>query len=132
MSGVDPKGRKRNELDRIEREIRDWPSRPPARSPRVARTRVLARIEEPQGTSFWGRKRQWTFAAAAAMVVVLAVGLLLPRAPVPPPTPPVKMASSEPPASEGGLLVYELESGTKLYMALAMTSPFADTTMEGN
>ncbi len=112
------------ELRRIESKIRDWTARPPARSPRMVRTRVMARIDERRAWT-----RQWMFAAAAAMVVMVAVGLLLPRAPETPSEPPVKMASSKP---SPGLLVYELESGTKLYMALAVTSPFADTTMEGN
>ena len=112
-----------DDLRRIEREIRDWTSRPLARPPRVARTRVLARIDErrPRGG--------WMFAAAAAMVAVLAFGLLLPRTLETPSGPPVRTAPSEP---SPGLLVYELESGTKLYMALAVTSPFAKTTMERN
>ncbi len=120
-----------NELRRLEHEIRDWTSRPPARSPQVTRTRVLARIAERRS------RPRWKFAAAAAaMVVVLAFGLLL-RRPETPSGPP-KMAASEPAApSRGtaggsGLLVYELESGTKLYMALAATTPFAKATMEGN
>ncbi len=146
-----------DDLKSIEREIRDWASRPPVRSPRMARTRVLARIDERRawrllrvarrplgeqglgqrveslGSSYWGARRRWGFAAAAAMVAVLAVGLLLPRTPEAPSEPPVRMASTEPATSEGaGLLVYELESGTKLYMALAMTTPLAETTMEGN
>ncbi len=113
------------------RRIRDWTSRPPARSPRVARTRVLARIEERRS------RPRWRFAAAAAaIVVVLAFGLLL-RRPEAPSGPPRIAASESPAPSRGasdgsGLLVYELESGTKLYMALAVTAPFAKTTMEGN
>ncbi len=119
-----------DDLRHIEREIRDWTARPPARSPRVARTRILARIEDR------GARRRWLFAAAAAMVVVLAVGLLLPRAPEAPSGEPVEIAAAETPpsssrqAGEAGLLVYELESGTKLYMALV--TPLAKTTMEGN
>ncbi len=119
-------------MRRIEREIRDWTARPPARSPQVARTRVLARIEERRP------RTRWMFAAAAAMVAALAVGLLLPRGPETPSEPPVRMASAEPSTSSpretggSGLLVYELESGTKLYMALAVTTPFAKTTLEGN
>lgn len=121
MSDVDPKGRRRNRLRRIEREIRDWTAAPPARSPRMARTRVLARIEERRTRS------GWMFAAAAAAVVLLALGLLLngPEAP----SESTVIAAADP---SPGLLVYELESGTKLYLALTVTTPIVPTTMEGN
>ncbi len=106
----------------IEREIRDWTSAAPERSPRTARTRVLARIEERRTRS------GWVFAAAAAAAVaLLALGLFL-HAPEAPSESTV-VAAAEP---SPGLLVYQLESGTKLYMALATMTPTATTTMEGN
>ncbi len=120
-----------DDLNLFEREIREWTSRPPARSPRVARTRILARIEERPA------RPRWKYAAAAAaMVVVLAFGLFL-RRPEALSAPPLRAAAESPAPSRGasaepGLLVYQLESGTKLYMALAVTAPFAKTTMEGN
>lgn len=102
-----------DELRRIEREIRAWTARPPARPPRMARTRVLARIAERRTS------RRWVFATAAGvMVALLAVGLLL-RDPGVPPGPPPAVAAADP---SPGLLVYELESGTKLYLALSTTS----------
>ena len=107
-----------DELRAIEREIRDWTSRPPARSPRVARTRVLARIGE---RSRW---RGW-LTAAAALAVALAF-TLLPRGPGEPPGP-TKMAGVARPTP--GLLVYELQSGTKLYLELASA---AASTVEEN
>lgn len=128
MSEVDPKGRGRNHLGRIQREIREWTARPPARTPAAARTRVLARIEERPA-------RGWLLAAvASAAVVVLAAGLLL-RGPVTP-SGPVAASSDSPPASRGpaggaGLLVYELESGTKLYLALA-APPVVDLDDDDN
>ena len=98
-----------DELRRIESEVRDWTRRAPTRSPRVARTRVLARIEDRRSRSGW-----MTAAAAAALAVALAVGLL-PRGPETRSGPPATAFAEEP---SPGLLVYELESGTKLYLAL--------------
>jgi len=117
-----------DELRRIEREIRDWTARPPERSPRVARTRVLARIEGVPTRPGW-----LAAAAAAALVVALAFGLLL-RGPATHPGPPAEAAAAEP---SPGLLVYELESGTKLYLALAVaatgvSTPEENATLEGN
>ncbi len=126
MSNAGPEGRKRDNLRRIEREIRDWTAGPPARSPRMARARVLARIPErrtPERRTWSG----WIFAAAAAAAVaLLALGLFLhgPEAP----SDSTVIAAVEP---SPGLLVYELESGTKLYLALAVTQPIVTTTMEG-
>lgn len=92
-------------LRELEQRIRAWTSRPPALSPKTARTRVLARLE--------GRRSRPAFslATAALVVAVLAVGSLMlhPGKPV---EPPVRTPG-------GGLLVYELESGTKVYLDLA-------------
>ncbi len=131
MSEVDLEGRGREKMQDIEREIRDWTARPAARTPRMARQRVLARIEERRPRRGW-----LTAVATAAVAVALAFGLL-PRGPGTPYEPPVVAGGSPAPSSPGedggaGLLVYELESGTKLYMALAVTTAFTKTTMEGN
>lgn len=122
MGDVDPKGRRRNKSRRIEREIRDWTAAPPARSPRMARTRILARIADRRT-----RSGRMFAAAAAAAVALLAFGLLLDGPEAPSDSAVVAAADPSP-----GLLVYELESGTKLYLALAVTTPIATTTTEGN
>ncbi len=116
------------ELREIEREIRSWTERPPVRSPRVARTRVLARIEERRGWSPWRPA-----ATAATLVAGLVFGLLL-LTPEELSEPPVVARAEEP---SPGLLVYELSSGTKLYLALAATPAEAlihpaETNREGN
>ena len=116
------------ELQDIEREIRSWTARPPTRSPRVARTRVLARIEERR---LWAG---WKLAAAAAVLVVgFALLVLSPETPSGPST----VASVDEPSPR--ILVYELASGTKLYLALAappanVTIPTSrgNSTPEGN
>ncbi len=118
---VDPEGRRRDNMRRVEGAIRDWANRPPAIASPVARTRILARIGER-------RPRRGWLAAAAAMAVALAFGLLL-RGTGTPHELPVEVAAAE---SSSGMLVYELESGTTLYMTLAVTTSFAKTTMEGD
>ncbi len=131
MSKVDLEGRERDDVRDIEREIRDWTARPTTRTPRMARTRVLARIEERRARPGW-----MLAAAATALVAVLAVGLLLRGSGTP--YEPETVAAAGPPAPSQreahgtGLLVYELESGTKMYMALAVTTSFTKATMEGN
>lgn len=96
-------------LDRLAGEIRTWTRRPPERSPQVARTRVLGRIAKP-------RNPAWKLATAAAVLAVaVTAGFLLDSGPTP--GPPVATAAVAPPAQK--LLVFELESGTKLYLALA-------------
>ncbi len=116
-----------DDLRDIEREIRAWAARPPARSPEVARTRILARLGDRRA-----RSRGWLAAAAAASALALVAGLLLlgPQAPVEaPPTavPPTTAAVAEPAA---GLLVYELRSGTKLYFSLTGSRPAAESTFQ--
>ncbi len=93
-------------LDRLADEIRSWTRRPPARTPQVARTRVLAGIARPRFRAAWKLA-----AAAAAVAVALTAGFLLDPGP-PPPEPDAPAAPAQ------KLLVYELESGTKLYLAL--------------
>ena len=111
-----------DQLRQVRREIRDWAASPPTRSPRMARTRILAEITERRTRS------GWMFAAAAvAAVALLALGLLLHGPGATSDSP--EMAAAE---TSKGLLVYELESGTKLYMALAATTSIPTTTMEGN
>lgn len=98
-------------LHRIRRDIGSWARRPPALSPRVARTRVVKRLEKRWRPSGW----RMTPAAAVTAVALLALGLLFlepGRSPGPVPT-------GAPEQSGQGLLVYELRSGSKLYLALA-------------
>ena len=99
-----------DELRGVERRIREWATRPPSTSPRIARARVLARIQERR------RWAGWKLAAAAvALAVALASGLLV-FAPARRPGAAVDAPAAEP---SQRLLIYELESGTRLYLALA-------------
>ncbi len=128
-------------LRQVEREIREWTARVPTRSPRAARTRVLARIPDRRRFPRWGIRGSsgWALATiATALIAVLGAGLLL-RGPEAPNDPPVTVAATPaatPPSP--GLLVYQLESGTKLYLALATTTiqatptPAGNSTLEGN
>ena len=112
-----------NELRSLQRDLRDWTTRPATRSPRVARTRVLARIEERRARPWWVLA-----AVTAGLVAVVAFGLFL-RSPRMSYDPPVARAATEP---SPGLLVYELESGTKLYMALAAATVQIPTTQRNS
>lgn len=96
------------ELRDLERRIRDWTSRPPSLSPRAARTRVLARLDE--------RRRRPAYRLAAAVLVLAAVtlGSLLLRT--------QKTAAPPAEAPSQALMVYVLESGTKVYLDLAPRS----------
>jgi len=107
-------------LRRIRREIRSWTARPPARSPQVARTRVLARLDKRRP------RPSWRLAAVSVLVTALALaaGLFL-LGPEKSDAPAV-VTSVDRPAGEHaarGLLVYELRSGTKLYLALGPKAP---------
>ena len=109
------------ELQSIEREIRAWTARAPSRSPQVARTRVLARLDKPRA---WFA---WRWAVAATALAGLAVGFLV-VAPDPAFDPPPTAVAERPAERPGqGLLVYELRSGTKLYLALAAREPAGPT-----
>ncbi len=98
------------ELRDLRRRIRDWTNRPPTVSPRAARTRVLARLDRRRP------RLPYRLAAAALMLAALAVGSHLLRPDKP----------AEPPAPSQGLLVYELESGTKVYLDLAARTAQGD------
>ncbi len=105
---------KDEQLDHLSAGIRDWARRPPTRSPKVARTRVLAGLVEPR------RRLPWKLAATvAAFAVAVTTGLVLDSE-----TPSESPEVVSPPAQK--LLVYELSSGTQLYFAL--TSPAAPAT----
>ena len=106
---------RREDDGRLEREIRAWANRPPARSPQVARTRVLARLDERRAWPMWKAWPVWRYAAAAAMVLVVLTSAILLRGPETPPGTPIETLAEQPTA---GMLVYELGSGTKLYVAL--------------
>ena len=107
-----------DEKRRIETAIRAWATRPAARSPRVARARVLAQLDQERHRSGWRL-------AAATLVVAAVCGWFL--------LTPNRSADNRPAATaeqtSPGLLVYELRSGTKLYLALAaplVAEPVAD------
>jgi len=90
-------------LHRFQAELERWARRPPERSATVARGRVLARLGSRSGA------HRWQMPAAALLLAALALGLSLTtrRAPVPPPARP-----------DPRLIVFQLQSGTKVYFAL--------------
>lgn len=103
-------------MDAVREVVESWAKRPPRRSAAVARTRVLAQLEE-------GRQRpRFLLAASISAVIGLGFGLLLlaPRWPfgVTPETAAVVPIG----AFHQPLLVYELSSGTTLYFTLSETS----------
>jgi hypothetical protein len=109
-----------DELKNLRDEIRSWTDRPPERTPKQARTRVLARIGGPRRRSRWGLA-----VATAALVAGLALGLLFLQ-PTPPAGPPVATVEPAPPPASppaSKLLLYELRSGTKLYLDLGPATP---------
>jgi len=85
-------------------ELERWARRPPERPAAVVRGRVLARLESRSGA------RRWQVPAAALLLAALALGLSLtmPRSePIPPPA-----------RTDTRLIVFQLQSGTKVYFAL--------------
>ena len=92
----------------LERELRDWAARPPARTAREARQRVLARLETRAPRR---RAALW----AAALFATAAAAALLVRAPRPIVAPPSTLFEGSAPAT----IVFELDSGTRLYFTPA-------------
>jgi hypothetical protein len=102
-------------LERAREILSAWTRRPPGRSATVARTRVLARLEEA------GDRPRFLLAAATSAVLCLTIALLIvvPRWP--------SDGSRAIPVvrsigSGESMLVYELSSGTTLYFTLAEMS----------
>lgn len=96
-----------DEMDRVAEQLRRWAERPAPLSPRAARTRVLARLPSRR------RRPAWRLAAAGALAgLALAMALLVARR-----DEPVPGAPPSAPAAER-LIVHELSSGTRLYIAL--------------
>jgi hypothetical protein len=88
-------------LHRFHAELERWARRPPEKPAAIARGRVLSRLESRKGT------RRWPVPAAALLLVALALGLsFTEREPNPPARP------------RSRLIVYQLQSGTKVYFAL--------------
>jgi hypothetical protein len=91
-------------LHRFHAELERWARRPPERSATVARGRVLARLGSRSGA------HRWQVPAAALLLAALALGLSLSlprREPIPPPA-----------RLDDRLIVFQLQSGTKVYFAL--------------
>ena len=105
----------RDDLRDTERQIRAWATRPTARSPGAARTRVVARLGERRSAHRW--RLALGCAGAAAVALALTTLFLPPSPPELGPADPFAVAAAEPPAA--GFLIYELSSGTKLYLDLA-------------
>jgi len=85
-------------------ELRRWARRPPARPAPVAWNRILARLEAPPAARLWIPASALLLAAATLMVI-----LALPRV-----NPEREPAEGHPQS----LIVFQLQSGTKLYFAL--------------
>ncbi len=114
------------QLDRIRGEFEAWTQRPPGRTVAEARTRILARIDQPPERS------RWRLATAATLVAAgLTIAGLLVVTGVPSSGPGGERQNLQPPVAEvskqaaKSLLIYELRSGTKLYLALARHSQSA-------
>ena len=99
-------------LDRLQEAVSAWTRRPSERSPAIARTRVLAQLGEQRRLPGLG------LAAAATAVIGLTVSLLLvtPHSPSDVAVETVSATASTLPRQS--MVVYELSSGTKLYLTL--------------
>ena len=106
-----------DKLEQARRELRAWTERPPLRSAEAARQQILAAIgARPAVRASGGR---WKLAAAMAMVVaalVSAVAVLGPRSPGEGPRAVPAVLTHA--VSTSALVVYELHSGTRLYVEL--------------
>lgn len=89
---------------RFTEELRRWARRPPARPAPMAWNRILARLEARPAVHLWIPASALLLAAATLMVI-----LALPR-----PIREREPADGRPQS----LIVFQLQSGTKLYFAL--------------
>ena len=105
------------QFDRLKDEIVSWAGAPPTRSAAMARAAVIARLNEKRRPLGW-----WLAATVSSAVAVgiMAVFLLAPQWPAST----ARRAELEGASRRGGkpLVVYELRSGTKVYVALEAVS----------
>ena len=85
-------------------ELRRWARRPPSRPAPMAKSRILARLEARPAARLWIPASALLLAAATLMVI-----LALPR------TDPESQPAD---GRSQSLIVFQLQSGTKLYFAL--------------
>jgi hypothetical protein len=107
-------------LDEVKQSVRSWTRSPTTRTPAIARARVLAGLGEPRRLSLLG------LATVATAVIGLAAALLFVARPSP--SDPAVQATSATASRlpRQSIVVYELSSGTKLYLTLsesAIASP---------
>jgi len=88
-------------LHRFHAELERWSRRPPEKPAAVARGRILSHLESRKGA------RRWPVPAAALLLVALALGLSL-----------NEHESNPPERPSSRLIVYQLQSGTKVYFTL--------------
>lgn len=96
-------------MKQIEKEIREWSRRPGMRTPEMARSRVMAHLGDRKP----GRS-SWNLAFAAVAIAGLGIGLLLTGTEDRLPSEEVRAVES----SSQAMLVYELDTGSKLYLDL--------------
>ena len=115
----------RRDLDSVRESVKRWARGRPHKSPAVARARVLARLEERRSWS-----RLW-LAASATAIVGLAVALLL-VVPTWPPGSAIETVEAVPVIDRHQpLVVYELSSGTTVYLTLDQTAVIAGEPGDG-
>ncbi|MCP4201201.1 MAG: hypothetical protein GY769_04625 [bacterium] len=122
------------QLDRIRGEFKAWTQRPSGRSVAEVRTRILARIDQAPRRSRWRLATATTLVAAGLTIAVLVVVTGVPsggpwgeRQNLQPPVSTVSAVSEQ---AAKPLLIYELRSGTKLYLALARHSQSAAESVD--
>ncbi len=105
-------------IERLAAELRRWAERPTDLSPRAARTRVLAHLQDRRRRPSWRLVAGGGALAAGALALVLIAVLTIDRPSIERPDEPV--ASDSAPAAETGqpTIVHQLSSGTKLYIVM--------------
>ena len=100
-------------LEEIRRSVRVWTRSPTKRDPAIARTRVLADLGERSGSPVL----RW--AAAAVTIIGLAAALVYLAPPSSSDRAVETTSVTASTAPRRSMVVYELSSGTKLYLTLS-------------
>lgn len=103
---------KNEKLERLRRDLEEWSRQESRLSASAARERIMARLEAGNG------RRGWLFGVAAAVAAAAAILLATPWNREAQPVTPAATGS----APTSRLLVYELRSGTTLYLPLPIDS----------
>ncbi len=102
-------------LEKAQREIAGWTRRAPRRSPATARQRIASELEAYRGGS---GVRPWKLVAATVVVTAVGSAVVVLRPDAPTETRPAAPRQFGEVAATPSLVVYELESGTKIYVSL--------------